>query len=426
MQFQCDRCGKRYSTNQEVREGRAYRFTCRACGSAVIVRGPGATPPGGQRLTPGGSFAPPAAVAAEMGGVVARPAAGANGAAPPVLGRTPAPATIRSTVVGPDDAPPPPGGYVEFRLDDESVQSHTGFTGPIPAPTPSAAPVPSRLPTFEPPPPETTPALERPAPAFARATPQAARPLLQQPAVRLGLAAAIPAVVVAVVVSLLSPGGDRKAPQAAADPASGRTPGLLTPVVYVGPVELEAATPAETPKAAPPARGVARPADRAAPQRVAAAEPAAPAPADAAPAAAPPTSAPESAPPAAPEQAPLAPPAPAAATAGGAASAEGAEDAPAYARDGFRRPEPVTPGCVQNSIRIPRDLATHLPPSLTLRFAVGRDGRADLVQVLGAIPDPRVTEALRSAVTGCRFTPGSDEGGRPTRLWVVMPLRFAQ
>jgi hypothetical protein len=102
------------------------------------------------------------------------------------------------------------------------------------------------------------------------------------------------------------------------------------------------------------------------------------------------------------------------------------EEAPAFARTGFRRPAPETPGCVEGGIRIPRELGDRLPRTATLRFAVGRDGGADLVQVLGEGVDPRLGEALRSAVLRCRFVPGADETGRPTRLWVVMPLRFAQ
>jgi TonB family protein len=272
--------------------------------------------------------------------------------------------------------------------------------------------------------------------------------------VRVIAVAVASAVAAMVLATLLGPGGE-KAPPAAAEAGGSRTPGLLIPVVYVGQLEVEQAAPTEPPgeaggpaaarpvvrkEPAPPPRKVAtrevrgaKPPERAVLERaggsprVAAAEPAPAASSQAppAPAAAPAPGAapPESPPSPAPEQAPLVPPAATPSSAG--AAADGAEDAPAYARDGFRRPEPTTPGCVQNSIRIPRDLASRLPSTLTLRFAVGRDGRADLVQVLGAVPDPRLTEALRSAVSGCSFSPGTDEAGRPTRLWVVMPLRFA-
>jgi hypothetical protein len=93
---------------------------------------------------------------------------------------------------------------------------------------------------------------------------------------------------------------------------------------------------------------------------------------------------------------------------------------------------PQTPHCIERSIRIAPEVAEQLPTSVTMRFAVARDGTADLVQVLpgpdmsrGERVDPRVVEALRGAVRGCRFVPGADETGRHLRLWVVMQVRFA-
>jgi len=110
-----------------------------------------------------------------------------------------------------------------------------------------------------------------------------------------------------------------------------------------------------------------------------------------------------------------------------------ASDEPVFAGAGFRRPVPVAPGCIESSVRIPQSLADRLPPSVMLRFAVGRDGSADLVQVLPG-PDrspneriePQLVQALSQAVRGCRFTPGADEAGRLARLWVMMRVRFAE
>ncbi len=91
-----------------------------------------------------------------------------------------------------------------------------------------------------------------------------------------------------------------------------------------------------------------------------------------------------------------------------------------------------TPRCIEQNIRIASDLADRLPASVTMRFAVARDGTADLVQVLpgpdaarGERINPRLADALRSAVRGCRFVPGADDLGKPVRLWVVMQVRFA-
>jgi TonB family protein len=79
---------------------------------------------------------------------------------------------------------------------------------------------------------------------------------------------------------------------------------------------------------------------------------------------------------------------------------------------------------VQSSVRLPRDLAATLSGTFTVRFAVSRDGSVGLIQVMDQVPDPRISEAIVSAVQSCEFRPGTDAAGRPTRLWVVMPLRF--
>ncbi|MBI5069974.1 MAG: energy transducer TonB, partial [Deltaproteobacteria bacterium] len=142
--------------------------------------------------------------------------------------------------------------------------------------------------------------------------------------------------------------------------------------------------------------------------------------------------APAAAPPPAPSPVSAAAPA-APAVAAPAPAPAPASNEPLFAGPGFRRPTPEEPGCIERSIRIPQYLADRLPPAVLLRFAVGRDGTSDLVQVLpgaesgpGSRPvDPRLSESLIQAVRGCRFTPGADDAGRPARLWVTMRVRFA-
>jgi protein TonB len=84
------------------------------------------------------------------------------------------------------------------------------------------------------------------------------------------------------------------------------------------------------------------------------------------------------------------------------------------------------PQCVQRAIRPPRDLAERLDGTVTIRFAVGPDGAVSLFQVMGDAPDPRLPGLLEAAVRSCAFTPGSDARGRPIRLWVTLPIRFAR
>jgi hypothetical protein len=100
----------------------------------------------------------------------------------------------------------------------------------------------------------------------------------------------------------------------------------------------------------------------------------------------------------------------------------GGDDAPQFATAGFRKPQLAQPGCVQRNVRLPRGAAP--PASVTLKFAVASDGTVGLFEVLGATPDRRVTDALWTAVRGCGFVPGADAQGRPTRLWVLLPIRF--
>ena len=61
-----------------------------------------------------------------------------------------------------------------------------------------------------------------------------------------------------------------------------------------------------------------------------------------------------------------------------------------------------------------------------MRFAVDRDGSVGLFRVEGKVPDRRITDALWTAVRECRFSPGTDDQGRPVKLWVVMPVRFVR
>jgi TonB family protein len=100
------------------------------------------------------------------------------------------------------------------------------------------------------------------------------------------------------------------------------------------------------------------------------------------------------------------------------------EDAPMFALEGFQKPRMVEPGCVQAALRLPHDLTARLKGPVTVRFAVGVDGKVGLFQVVSDVPDRRVTDAIWSAIRSCRFLPGADAQGRKTRLWVVMPFRF--
>ncbi len=100
------------------------------------------------------------------------------------------------------------------------------------------------------------------------------------------------------------------------------------------------------------------------------------------------------------------------------------EEAPAFPTTGFEKPAQLVPGCVRNAVRLPRDLAATVSGTFTVRFAVGRDGSVSLIQVMDHVSDSRISDAIAAAVQSCEFRPGTDASGKPTRMWVVMPLRF--
>ncbi|HUL60294.1 MAG TPA: hypothetical protein VLU43_13510 [Anaeromyxobacteraceae bacterium] len=101
------------------------------------------------------------------------------------------------------------------------------------------------------------------------------------------------------------------------------------------------------------------------------------------------------------------------------------EDAPQWVTSGFRKPAEARAGCVRDSIRLPPDLTGFVSERLTVKFAVGRDGAVSAIEILGAVADRRVADAIRQALAGCRWIPGTDPRGQPVSLWVILPIRFA-
>lgn len=101
----------------------------------------------------------------------------------------------------------------------------------------------------------------------------------------------------------------------------------------------------------------------------------------------------------------------------------GVEEAPVYVTAGFKKPSLEDPSCVGNSVRIPKDLQG-IVTKVTVKFAVGKDGTTDLFQFMTQVPDKRIEEAIRSAISGCKWVPGADAQGHPTRIWVILPIQM--
>jgi protein TonB len=45
---------------------------------------------------------------------------------------------------------------------------------------------------------------------------------------------------------------------------------------------------------------------------------------------------------------------------------------------------------------------------------------------MGQVADPRISDAVKRAVQACEWVPGADAEGKPTSLWVVMPIRLTR
>lgn len=491
MDFLCDRCGTRYSTTQSIRGGRAYTFRCRVCGHSIVVRGP---EPGAR--SPRERTGPAAAPARNGASGPARPASETIDAihelinrglqprdpAPPPL---PSPRPFPVSVIDPTELPPPRGGYIDLSLDDDPTSRVArldlgggGGAGAATTPAPvralaqPRAPAPIRKPPVAPSPPAPRQSASfRPADGPNRAarsegvTPSGALPLVSRrlsalivppddgPRLtlnrrqRLATVAAVFTLVTAVGVLLgIGLAGNataRTAPLASSPPRpSGPLAFAPPPPQPEAPPRRQDAPPippeqAPAPERPPPPPSPPPPADRAVRRSVA--EP----PVERAGGARRATARPvrheprprrealraavfRAQPPARLASAPIQ-------RVASAGPAVAAEEEPVAPRAGYRHPVPVTPGCVERSVRLPASWTDRTPGSVILRFAVSRGGTPDLIQMQpgpdrlpGEKVEPDLAAALSAAVRSCRFSAGTDDRGRQVRMWSVMKVQFAR
>lgn len=93
-------------------------------------------------------------------------------------------------------------------------------------------------------------------------------------------------------------------------------------------------------------------------------------------------------------------------------------------RGPYEKPRSVAPHCVERNVRMtPEILGGHSGP-ITVKFAVMRDGGIARFEALSRVPDAAAAEIER-AVRSCEWIPGTDRQGRPTGVWIILPLRFA-
>jgi hypothetical protein len=115
-------------------------------------------------------------------------------------------------------------------------------------------------------------------------------------------------------------------------------------------------------------------------------------------------------------------PTPAPAVAVAAAPAPG----PAYVGDGFVSPRLADRACIASNLRLPVQLEDDAPEVVTVRVAVDATGVPAQVRPTGDAIDPRNFDAIRRAVIACEWTPGKDAQGKPSLIWVVVPIRLAR
>jgi protein TonB len=99
---------------------------------------------------------------------------------------------------------------------------------------------------------------------------------------------------------------------------------------------------------------------------------------------------------------------------------------PSYAREGQRKARLTDPGCVANSLRLPRDVADVSGETATVKFAVDEAGKVSQYAYLAGPSDQRVANAIWSAIQHCEFSPGATAQGKPVSLWVTMPIKFGK
>jgi protein TonB len=100
------------------------------------------------------------------------------------------------------------------------------------------------------------------------------------------------------------------------------------------------------------------------------------------------------------------------------------EEAPRYMTSGFKGPRLASKGCIGESMKIPPQLLEQLTGPVTVKFAVYSNGAVGSFQLLTPVPDPRIADAIKRAITDCEWIPGADAQGNPTAIWVIQPLRF--
>ncbi len=92
----------------------------------------------------------------------------------------------------------------------------------------------------------------------------------------------------------------------------------------------------------------------------------------------------------------------------------------------FKAPKMVERGCFRDAFRLPfvpvKELQIHV------KFPIHPDGQVGKVELMERFDDAeaesRLLASVEQALRSCAWIPGADETGRPTELYVVLPLHL--
>jgi hypothetical protein len=291
MRFSCERCGKRYTTNDTLQPDRTYRIRCKACGNLIEVKAGGAARPatgtspahGAGVAGPSEPAAPTPAPAAASAPPEARseakyielfdenedwealptpppaPAAPPAAEAPPAPTPLPAPAhpaaPAPAEFVADQESPPAPASGASYPariLDDPFADLRHELGQDLAGGAPPAAVAPA-APEPPPPRPARPPRGARPSP---RTSPPPAAPRRRSPAPLFAAGA-----LVVLAVAGLAVWRPWSAPEPAAPRAADRAPPPAAQAVRTPtPTPTPAPTPTATPTPTPPPPPTAAPA----------------------------------------------------------------------------------------------------------------------------------------------------------------------
>jgi hypothetical protein len=94
---------------------------------------------------------------------------------------------------------------------------------------------------------------------------------------------------------------------------------------------------------------------------------------------------------------------------------------------GVKAPKMVEPDCFRGAFDI-RPLVPKQKVAIVAKFPIFTDGKPGRARLLNQVDDPAIQERLERSITvavkSCEWVPGKDGNGRPTLVYVLLPIRI--